>query len=120
MQIRIDTRSRTLIPEPLAENAQWNCWKSNYYLSTVPFLLIITPVIYVRAEGIRSDRELYAYSSNSTRVIIPEFAIHNSKEASTDVSRPRKASLFIEEATDCTAICRESSWQPLLFIDTRL
>lgn len=57
----------------------------------------------MRAEGIRSDRELYAYSSNSTRVIIPEFTIHNSKRR-VALGRGGKASLFIEEATDCTAI----------------
>ena len=72
----LDTRSCTLILVPLAENAQWNCWKSNYCLS---FLLIITRMIYTQAEEIRSDQELYAYSSNLTWIIIPEYMIHNSK-----------------------------------------
>jgi len=62
----LDTRSCTLILVPLAENAQWNCWKSNYCLS---FLLIITRMIYTQAEEIRSDQELYAYSSNLTCIM---------------------------------------------------
>jgi len=59
----------------------------------------------MRAEDIRSDRELQAYSSNSTRVIIPEFTIHNSKSEHRRIALERgKARLFIEEAVDCTAI----------------
>lgn len=74
-------------------------------IASAPFLLIITPVIYTRAEGIRSDRELYDYSSNSTRVIIPEFTIHNSKSERRRIALGKgKAGLFIEEAVDYTAI----------------
>lgn len=80
MQICVDTRLSTPSDRQKMRNEIVGriIIASRYLLRTV-FIINNALVMYRRAQDIRFDRELYAYLSISTRLIISKFTIHNSK-----------------------------------------